>query len=235
MRILRALAAMIFLPTSPVWGTTCPEKQHDLEGGISTHVPRMGDDCSTPSSALAATHFYPRPPYGGRPREQKHRTPPTNFYPRPPYGGRPQPPRRQHRRRGDFYPRPPYGGRHSMDAGRAVSSFEFLPTSPVWGTTAPAPRPAPAWRYFYPRPPYGGRHTDADRCAWRGRDFYPRPPYGGRQPHPASPPIVSRISTHVPRMGDDRLLDERLYSSPHFYPRPPYGGRRPRKSPAWPP
>ena len=103
------------------------------------------------------SHFYPRPPGGGRlepsfvvrfpntisihalrvegdlstglPQKQK-----TNFYPRPPGGGRP---------------------RQSSSFGRST-------------------------RNFYPRPPGGGRRQIEAECTNR-RDFYPRPPGGGRQ------------------------------------------------------
>ena len=100
---------------------------------------------STPSARRAtstlagvvtlASHFYPRPPRGGRrgrsPRPTNHRKisihalreegdsiqiwdcqKGVNFYPRPPRGGRrPVPP--PHQPPKDFYPRPPRGGRRS--------------------------------------------------------------------------------------------------------------------------
>ena len=81
------------------------------------------------------SHFYPRPPRGGRPPFLSTRTRCTHFYPRPPRGGRrlcaeqgldrvpisihalreegdkSDGGRRPHRQ--NFYPRPPRGGRHS--------------------------------------------------------------------------------------------------------------------------
>ena len=86
-----------------------------------------------PAGAKTLSHFYPRPPRGGRLEMAKRRIEEAYFYPRPPRGGRrhastaedpiwlnfyPRPPRGGRRGRGrilaqlcDFYPRPPRGGR----------------------------------------------------------------------------------------------------------------------------
>ena len=79
--------------------------------------------------------------------------------------------------------------------------------------------------HFYPRPPYGGRQTFTWEI-YQGVDhFYPRPPYGGRRLPSCGFRKNPKISTHVPRMGDDGLSSATVTKWKHFYPRPPYGGR----------
>ena len=143
---------------------------------------------STPSARRAThsptreatgwTHFYPRPPRGGRRHSPRIAFPHSNFYPRPPRGGRPDSDRLSAERH-YFYPRPPRGGR---PCPLLFFNMRFL--------------------YFYPRPPRGGRRAKlaargrfrtisihalreegdcSGRCGKNHyRNFYPRPPRGGR-------------------------------------------------------
>ena len=134
----------------------------------------------------------------------------------------------------------------------------------------------PGSRSFYPRPPRGGRPGSLSNSSGLARSFYPRPPRGGRlavaiartaifsflSTSPAwgttvlglGSRLTSKLSIHVPRVGDDhnywvfapllRALsihvprvgdDLRTLIPPGnnhaFYPRPPRGGRRPRRRP----
>ena len=76
---------------------------------------------STPSARRATppwmklpcriSHFYPRPPRGGRLQNWATRAAWKNFYPRPPRGGRPGIYFMALGAMADFYPRPPRGGR----------------------------------------------------------------------------------------------------------------------------
>ena len=146
--------------------------------------------------------FYPRPPYGGRPRAPRTPLQRGGFYPRPPYGGRPR--RRAAIRRSlCFYPRPPYGGR--------LSSQDI----------------AACLRRFYPRPPYGGRpgkqllehvrhlflSSPSIRRATRETDSR----MGGQF---LSSPSIRRATRRALMMKPSRAC---------FYPRPPYGGRLSRR------
>ena len=79
---------------------------------------------------------------------------------------------------------------------------------------------------FYPRPPGGGRL----RCRIIMRTmtyFYPRPPGGGR--HDELTFLEKgewRISIHALRVeGDPHFLPHDRFGSRNFYPRPPGGGR----------
>ena len=170
---------------------------------ISIHALREEGDFILPRPNRAASHFYPRPPRGGRPRPggfSSKRCP--DFYPRPPRGGRPLSPYGAAHEHQDFYPRPPRGGRQSKTAS-VSGPWIFLSTpSARRATSSSSFRSRPA-AYFYPRPPRGGRpapmaasgctsrflSTPSARRATCRRDplpggsqnFYPRPPRGGRQ------------------------------------------------------
>ena len=145
-------------------------------------------------------HFYPRPPGGGRPRQQKNRKknskflstpsgwratkcrPKTGsslkyFYPRPPGGGRLWQDPVTHKLT-NFYPRPPGGGRR----GHGFHVYYLLEISihalRVEGDDGRRGIPYAAGN-FYPRPPGGGRQQHFFLLV-RLVDFYPRPPGGGR-------------------------------------------------------
>ena len=85
----QVIAAAKFLSTPSVGRATYRLTDAlDLVGFLST--PSVGRATHDGRSARAARkHFYPRPPWGGRPLTVAARTPTANFYPRPPWGGRP--------------------------------------------------------------------------------------------------------------------------------------------------
>ena len=127
---------------------------------------------------LRKGHFYPRPPGGGRhrdqgsdPRDSEFLSTPSGwratadspfdcaissyFYPRPPGGGR--------RRYSSgscaiahFYPRPPGGGRPTVCATFRRGPI-FLSTPSGWRATRQSAAEKRWKPYFYPRPPGGGR------------------------------------------------------------------------------
>ena len=133
---IRRFVSMIFLSTSPVWGTT-------------THFPTL----PSPHS-----YFYPRPPYGGRLRpgdRGQHVFPISIHVPRmgdDHFGT--HLPKSTHK----FLSTSPVWGTTAAGAVLSADVSRFLSTSPVWGTTAVElvrqVRP-----HFYPRPPYGGRRN----------------------------------------------------------------------------
>ena len=123
---------------------------------ISIHALREEGDLLARAPARKGSHFYPRPPRGGRHlHPQDHCT--------------------EHdisihalREEGDssgssclpvpidFYPRPPRGGRRRSGLSTAPKS------------------------HFYPRPPRGGRPFLSVILLYHIFNFYPRPPRGGR-------------------------------------------------------
>ena len=122
---------------------------------------------STPSARRAtpvlgllggSTHFYPRPPRGGRPLNGHGPAPAAeNFYPRPPRGGRhlrPSAAGQLHH----FYPRPPRGGRHK-ETPSLSQAWIFLSTPSARRATGICTVLSLILVYFYPRPPRGGRHS----------------------------------------------------------------------------
>ena len=81
--------------------------------------------------------------------------PPTHFYPRPPRGGR-RSCRGLRQQMQDFYPRPPRGGRLApFHPGGRLCQFLSTPSARR-ATRSSRWRICPGWN-FYPRPPRGGR------------------------------------------------------------------------------
>ena len=129
---------------------------------ISIHALREEGDFILPRPNRAASHFYPRPPRGGRhplckpehtetwisihalreEGDQRSRSPPAGdayFYPRPPRGGR-QVSNRSSAAFFYFYPRPPRGGRHTTNVFvKFIMSFLSTPSA------RRATRPCVAW------------------------------------------------------------------------------------------
>ena len=101
---------------------------------ISIHVPRVEDDKGMATKSLARTNFNPRPPWGGRRRQQFEDVFELDFNPRPPCGGR----RAIIKHKGE-------GGEISIHVPRVEDDptnspidrrkQSFQSTSPVWRTT----------------------------------------------------------------------------------------------------
>ena len=122
-----------FLSTPSARRATTYRKEQPSALTISIHALREEGDRLDTISNISRTHFYPRPPRGGRRTCGRHGQSLRHFYPRPPRGGR-RPEQHYHfalekflstpsARRAtlsvlcshfgcaDFYPRPPRGGR----------------------------------------------------------------------------------------------------------------------------
>ena len=157
--VMFKIAALIFLSTSPVWGTTSEEDHQTGMGQISIHVPRMGDD--RPGSTVISWPdlFLSTSPVWGTtdPIQGKFDTV-SKFLSTSPVWGTTRPAQTATRLQVYFYPRPPYGGRLYEDFANwveaqisihvprmgddvtaliaAAPQIAFLSTSPVWGTTS---------------------------------------------------------------------------------------------------
>ena len=212
-----------FLSTPSARRATTYRKEQPSALTISIHALREEGDRLDTISNISRTHFYPRPPRGGRRTCGRHGQSLRHFYPRPPRGGRPCV--RLIRRRAKIFLSTPSARRATPDDLKPIHKLSN----------------------FYPRPPRGGRPVQA-RAAWRwARNFYPRPPRGGRrivQPFRSKPfgflstpsarrattyrkeqPSALTISIHALREEGDRLDTISNISRTHFYPRPPRGGR----------
>ena len=99
-----------FLSTPSARRATTYRKEQPSALTISIHALREEGDRLDTISNISRTHFYPRPPRGGRRTCGRHGQSLRHFYPRPPRGGRPG---KAHLCccGSDFYPRPPRGGR----------------------------------------------------------------------------------------------------------------------------
>ena len=149
----------------------------------------------------------------------------SHFYPRPPRGGRPLPFAPPSRPWTNFYPRPPRGGRLtseiSMPTITSISIHALREEGDHDGSaktvvvtvflSTPSARRATIRRLF------AGLSTFY---------FYPRPPRGGRQADRAEIEQIMRISIHALREEGDWRRWKPSSASLYFYPRPPRGGRR---------
>ena len=168
---------------------------------ISIHALREEGDPGVVLQDRTVSHFYPRPPRGGRPKSgssdattflflstpsarratpknNTSRNPPGDFYPRPPRGGRPNDALQEHER----LPISIHALREEGDLSHGNMQYSAV--------------------YFYPRPPRGGRrvhflrHTDA--ALFLSTPSARRATPVVRQPSPAA-----RISIHALREEGD--------------------------------
>ena len=146
-----------FLSTPSARRATTYRKEQPSALTISIHALREEGDRLDTISNISRTHFYPRPPRGGRRTCGRHGQSLRHFYPRPPRGGR-RPEQHYHfalekflstpsARRAtlsvlcshfgcaDFYPRPPRGGRPCVRLIRRRAKI-FLSTPSARRATA---------------------------------------------------------------------------------------------------
>ena len=153
----------------------------------------------------------------------------SHFYPRPPRGGRRGEPWNPRPSWSNFYPRPPRGGRRYCRF-ITCSTSAFLSTPSAGRATWVCVSFFVAGQNFYPRPPRGGRRLDevallavdlflSTPSAGRAtglilsaiyilRHFYPRPPRGGRPPSVPHFGIEWYISIHALRGEGDGVRPE---------------------------
>ena len=190
-----------FLSTPSARRATTYRKEQPSALTISIHALREEGDRLDTISNISRTHFYPRPPRGGRRTCGRHGQSLRHFYPRPPRGGR-RPEQHYHfalekflstpsARRAtlsvlcshfgcaDFYPRPPRGGRRHMD---------------IYYFNVPC--------NFYPRPPRGGRRTTAV-CSRRASRFLSTPSARRATRSNTGLGVYSPISIHALREEGD--------------------------------
>ena len=168
---------------------------------ISIHALREEGDFSEHPPFSTITHFYPRPPRGGRP-----------FH------------RSGHRRSAKFLPTPS-ARRATLCLLFLFVLFVFLPTPSARRATSALWAMTSSHRYFYPRPPRGGRPGTAGRWPHRQRISTHALREEGDQFGPGSFNYTINISTHALREEGDQTVGGLIYDQHNFYPRPPRGGR----------
>ena len=147
---------------------------------ISIHALREEGDRLPRRDEARCTHFYPRPPRGGRPfRLQLSCSRSCYFYPRPPRGGR-----LLHRRPETAT------AQISIHALREEGDEGSLQTRNYQDKFLSTPSARRATQT-------GNPHHDADSY------FYPRPPRGGRRGQLADPELSGQISIHALREEGD--------------------------------
>ena len=191
---------------------------------ISIHALREEGDLLRCADLDALTHFYPRPPRGGRRAPLWVMLPQKEFLSTPSARWATWTFSRSANRRPYFYPRPPRGGRpgsrQSLEPDR-----EFLSTPSARRATASKRPPAKRHKNFYPRPPRGGRPTMPPSFGSIDR-FLSTP--SARRATSSGSSSVSRtlISIHALREEGDIFVHRLPVVFQNFYPRPPRGGRR---------
>ena len=127
----------------------------------------------------------------------------SHFYPRPPRGGRPSTATPCTRRLRYFYPRPPRGGRQWL--GRAINGEVLISTHALREEGDMTASPC---REVRRRISTHALREEGDLCGrarfYPGLYFYPRPPRGGRLWHQAADRPQGRISTHALREEGDQ-------------------------------
>ena len=169
-----------FQPTSPARGTTAYVRAGIALDGISTHVPREGDDVKGNPFPFLAAGFQPTSPARGTTfARQAFRLELFQFQPTSPARGTTLCATARYIPSGISTHVPREGddsGSYTLLSCRAA----FQPTSPARGTTLPR----------------GSNYSDRQY-------FNPRPPRGGRLALGMLRLAETAISTHVPREGDD--------------------------------
>ena len=192
---------------------------------ISIHALRVEGDLPEAPRRSKTSHFYPRPPGGGRRTD------------------RPQAPGKAE------FLSTPSGWRATSRRKRVEQSIKkFLSTPSGWRATLVVYDRVKTESDFYPRPPGGGRPFAIVKTSYY-LNFYPRPPGGGRHDVGVQGRVGDNISIHALRVeGDYHLFSDcpfliRFLSTPSgwrativeksirstffdFYPRPPGGGRQ---------
>ena len=108
---------------------------------------------------------------------------------------------------GNFNPRSPHGERRR--GNRFLKMWgNFNPRSPHGERRANLCYDEYRRKDFNPRSPHGERHRSCPRERLSCQDFNPRSPHGERQKYPMSTFRKVPISTHAPRTGSDRILQE---------------------------
>ena len=193
---------------TPMWCCRpCPRR-------ISIHALREEGDCSVVQDVCAGSHFYPRPPRGGRRGQhytsRRHR----QFLSTP--SARRATDRIAQRKDdlADFYPRPPRGGRHTLprrdaryasflstpSARRATQVFQLL-FEVFQFLSTPSARRATSLKWT----------RTCTRC-----DFYPRPPRGGRPWTGSCRTRHTSISIHALREEGDSTSSGSFITAPRF-------------------
>ena len=168
-------------------------------------------------------NFYPRPPGGGRPREQSPTAWPSYFYPRPPGGGRPC--HAQDLLGPVQFLSTPSGWRATQGAVCGLLGSVFLSTPSGWRATCCSvlSRRKPCSISIHALRVEGDRRFRSSM--YESPNFYPRPPGGGR-PDTAFKPAghILFLSTPSGWRATARYSGGRHVQG-YFYPRPPGGGR----------
>ena len=195
---------------------------------ISIHALRGEGDASVKPSCIIAWLFLSTPSVGRATinTSKVEYIEFTDFYPRPPWGGRPKKASlflwvskiSIHALRGEG---------DGPSSRVALHTGIFLSTPSVGRATAVSVDGIVWLRNFYPRPPWGGRPKRLRRYR-KSNVFLSTPSVGRATQKECAAKIGLSISIHALRGEGDRQAGEGHTSIDNFYPRPPWGGRHRR-------
>ena len=183
----------------------------------------MGDDSTRLRISSSRLHFYPRPPYGGRPLRWQATACGWVSIHVPRMGDAKSVFQPSIKERVSIHV--PRMGDVGRGVHAAVRVSRFLSTSPVWGTTEIPKIPQVKGEVSIHVPRMGDVAYKFYSYFWKYEVSIHVPRMGDGAVryliHADNP-----VSIHVPRMGDECVGSacETIVAS--FYPRPPYGGRK---------
>ena len=170
---------------------------------ISIHALRVEGDLPEAPRRSKTSHFYPRPPGGGRRTD------------------RPQAPGKAE------FLSTPSGWRATSRRKRVEQSIKkFLSTPSGWRATLVVYDRVKTESDFYPRPPGGGRPKNAKLLKNRHQRFLSTPSGWRATRSAVKRSATARISIHALRVEGDSTHSKASITLYYFYPRPPGGGRR---------
>ena len=153
--LLLNIKILIFLSTSPAWGTTQAVATDCISAVFLSTSPAWGTTVVAIRGIVLKRSFYPRPPRGGRLTKGGIHNDTERFLSTSPAWGT------------------------TASSKRKLAMIDLSIHVPRVGDDYGNHVAVCAVRSFYPRPPRGGRRVRRAISA-RAFPFYPRPPRGGR-------------------------------------------------------
>ena len=220
----------LFLSTPSARRATQRGRRDTHKERISIHALREEGDAWSAADTVASALFLSTPSARRATLvHQKSSHHPTHFYPRPPRGGRPNTAARCGKLPVDFYPRPPRGGRpggHTQGRPGFYISIHALREEGDAGL-----RVLEGDGEQFLSTPSARRATDSGIYDVARELFLSTP--SARRATQIGPGVAwcEPISIHALREEGDHATVNRPTSRKDFYPRPPRGGRRPCTTP----
>ena len=196
---------------------------------ISIHALRVEGDLPEAPRRSKTSHFYPRPPGGGR-RTDRPQAPGKAEFLSTPSGWRATSRRKRVEQSIKKFLSTPSGWRATFCHCKNLLLFKFLSTPSGWRATIVEKSIRSTFFDFYPRPPGGGRPKNAKLLKNRHQRFLSTPSGWRATRSAVKRSATARISIHALRVEGDSTHSKASITLYYFYPRPPGGGRHNTRS-----